>query len=63
MSEERAWIELSDGVRLAATLYCPEGRGPWAVILEALPYRKDDVTLYHAPEYRRLCAEGGYAVA
>src|SRR5680860_180622 len=63
MSEERTWIELSDGVRLAATLYCPESGGPWPVILEALPYRKDDVTLYHAPEYRRLCTEGDYVVA
>ena len=63
MSEVRAWIELSDGVRLAATLYRPESGGPWPVILEALPYRKDDVTLYHVPEYRRLCAEGDYVVA
>jgi uncharacterized protein len=49
MPEERAWIELSDGVRLAATFSRPEGQGPWPVILEGLPYRKDDVTLYHAP--------------
>src|SRR5918992_3961323 len=63
MLEQRAWIELSDGVRLAATLYRPEAQGPWPVILEGLPYRKDDVTRYHAPEYRRLCAEGDYLVA
>jgi uncharacterized protein len=63
MLEQRAWIELSDGVRLAATFYRPEGQGQWPVILEGLPYRKDDVTLYHAPEYRRLCAEGDYLVA
>src|SRR3989454_8357 len=39
------WIPMSDGVRLAATLYMPEhvsadGRLP--PILEYLPYRKDD---------------------
>ncbi len=58
--EERVWIEMSDGVRLAADLYLPPQPAP--VILEALPYRKDDITSSHAPEYRRLRDEGGYAV-
>ena len=35
---------MSDGVRLAASLYVPDGDGPWPAVLEALPYRKDDVT-------------------
>jgi uncharacterized protein len=40
------WIDMPDGVRLAATLYLPdEGDGPWPAILEYLPYRKDDWTL------------------
>ena len=51
-----------DGVRLAASLYLPDGEGPWPAILEALPYRKDEVTSYSEPEYVRLCDEGGYAV-
>ena len=56
-------IPMSDGVRLAATLYLPEGDGgPWPAILEALPYRKDEVTFYSDPEYTRLCDEGDYAV-
>ena len=38
------WIETDDGERLAATLYRPDGDGPFAALLEALPYRKDDVT-------------------
>jgi putative CocE/NonD family hydrolase len=33
------------------------------VVLEALPYRKDDVTASYRPEYERLCGEHGYAVA
>ena len=42
MAERRVWIPMADGVRLAATLYLPE-QGPSPVVLEALPYRKDDV--------------------
>lgn len=60
--EKRAWITLPDGVRLAATLYLPDGPPPYPAVLEALPYRKDDVTSYDTPEYRRLRDEGGYAV-
>jgi len=52
---------MSDGVRLAANLYLPDRPAP--AILEALPYRKDDITSSYVPEYRRLRDEGGYAVA
>lgn len=62
MAETRAWIPLSDGVRLAASLFRPDQGGPWPAILEALPYRKDDQTASYVPEYRRLRDEGGYAV-
>ncbi len=44
---EPAWIPMSDGVRLAATLYMPEGAKPrekFPALLEYLPYRKDDGT-------------------
>jgi len=57
-----AWLTMPDGVRLAADLYRPEGDGPFAVLLEALPYRKDDLTAGYRPEYRRLAAEGGFVV-
>src|SRR5689334_10398658 len=63
MPELTAWIPMADGVRLATTLFLPEGAGPWPVVLEALPYRKDDVTQSYWTEYRRLRDEGGYAVA
>ena len=52
---------MADGVRLAATLYLPDGDGPWPALLEALPYRKDDVTASYRPEYLRL-AEAGYVM-
>ncbi len=61
MTEERAWITAADGTRLAARLWLPE-ETPAAVLLEALPYRMDDLTSSYASEYERLCAEGGFAV-
>jgi uncharacterized protein len=61
--EVTARIPMTDGVRLAATLFVPEGEGPWPAILEALPYRKDDSTQSYWSEYRRLRDEGGYVVA
>lgn len=45
---EKTWIPMKDGVRLAATLYMPEGARPgeqFPALLEYLPYRKDDGTL------------------
>ncbi|HWC42942.1 MAG TPA: CocE/NonD family hydrolase [Actinomycetota bacterium] len=64
--ERRSWIPMEDGVRLAASLFLPEGTrggGTVPVVLEALPYRKDDATASYRPEYERLCGEYGYAVA
>ncbi len=61
MTEERTFIPLADGTRLATNLYLPDEPAP--VILEALPYRKDDLTANYAGEYRRLRDEGGYAIA
>jgi predicted acyl esterase len=55
------FITISDGVRLASTLYVPDGEGPWPAILEALPYRKDDLTASYRTEYVRL-SEAGYVV-
>jgi uncharacterized protein len=53
---------MADGTRLAATLYLPEAAEPAAAILEALPYRKDDLTASYRSEYERLRDEYGYAV-
>jgi uncharacterized protein len=41
---ETEWIELSDGTRLAARLWLPEGAGRVPAILEYLPYRLSDGT-------------------
>src|SRR3954454_13342770 len=52
---------MPDGVRLAGTLYLAEAPGPWPALLEAYPYRKDDLSVW-PDEYRRLRDEGDYAV-
>jgi len=57
------FIPMADGARLAATLYFPDevASAPWPAVLEALPYRKDDITASYRPEYVRL-ADAGYVV-
>ena len=61
MEHRRVWITMEDGTRLAARLFLPDEL-PAPVILEALPYRMDDLTSSYASEYERLCEEGGFAV-
>jgi uncharacterized protein len=63
MADQQVWIPMEDGVRLAASLWLPEGGRAAPVVLEALPYRKDDATASYRPEYERLCGAHGYAVA
>jgi len=53
---------MSDGVALAATLYLPDTSDPQPCLLEALPYRKDDLTSSYAGSYERLRDDHGYAV-
>ncbi len=63
MQCEQVWITVRDGTRLAADLYLPASETPSPALLEALPYRKDDLTgESHADDYLRLRAEGGFAV-
>ena len=60
---ENLWIELSDGVKLAARIWLPEDaeEKPVPAILEYLPYRKRDGTIVarcaHPSLFRRprLC--------
>jgi uncharacterized protein len=54
MEHLRTWISMGDGVRLAARLWLPDEQ-PAAAVLEALPYRMDDLTSSYATEYARLC--------
>ena len=56
-------IPMRDGVELAATLYLPDpAGGPQPCLLEALPYRKDDLTSSYAAGYEDLRDRFGFAV-
>lgn len=62
-TEREVRVIMRDGVELAATLFLPDpAHGPQPCLLEALPYRKDDLTASYADSYRRLRDEHGYAV-
>jgi predicted acyl esterase len=39
MTRHEVRIETDDGTRLAGSLYVPDGDGPFAALLEALPAR------------------------
>ena len=62
-TERSVRIPMADGVELAATLYLPDAADPQPCLLEALPYRKDDLTsTSYAEGYRSLRDDHGYAV-
>ena len=58
---ETEWIPLSDGTRLAARLWLPEGAGPVPAILEYLPYRLSDGTQAGDHQQMGWFAGHGYA--
>jgi putative CocE/NonD family hydrolase len=60
---EHFFITLSDGVRLAARLWLPDGamREPVPAILEYIPYRKRDGTRGRDEPMHGWFAEHGYA--
>ncbi|HEY0704415.1 MAG TPA: CocE/NonD family hydrolase [Candidatus Acidoferrales bacterium] len=66
----QAWITMKDGVRLAVNLYMPDAPLPatkpgekFPVILEYLPYRKDDWTLARDWQLHSYSIRRGYVVA
>jgi predicted acyl esterase len=61
-AERSVRITMADGVELAATLFLPDTSDPQPCLLEALPYRKDDLTSSYASSYRGLRDDHGYAV-
>ena len=57
------WIPMPDGVRLAATLFMPDGAKPgekFPALLEYLPYRKDDATAARDYPIHAYFARRGY---
>jgi len=66
MKMVQAWIPMKDGVRLAANLFMPEGAMPgkkFPVILEYLPYRKDDWEYARDWDLYPYFVERGYVMA
>jgi len=63
---EQAWIPMKDGIRLAATIYMPDGAKPtekFPALLEYLPYRKDDGTAARDYPIHSYFARRGYVTA
>jgi uncharacterized protein len=60
---ENIWIPLSDGVRLAARVWLPEGaeNAPVPAVLEYIPYRKRDMTALRDGATHGYLAGHGYA--
>ncbi len=60
---DTAWIVLSDGARLAATIWLPEDAevAPPPAILEYLPYRRRDGTILRDRQMHAYFAGHGYA--
>lgn len=57
---------MKDGMRLAATLYMPEGAKPgekFPALLDYLPYRKDDATAAGDYSKNAYFARRGYVAA
>lgn len=51
---EDVMVAMDDGVRLATTVYYPEGTGPWSVVLMRTPYGRD-----REQGWRRTLSEHG----
>jgi uncharacterized protein len=60
---EHTWLHLSDGTRLAARIWLPEDAedDPVPAILEYLPYRKTDGTVFRDAQRQPYLAGHGYA--
>lgn len=59
--EETVWIPMPDGTRLAATIWLPDGGGPFPGVLEFLPYRRRDGTAVRDDSTYPKFAEAGIA--
>ena len=66
MKKVQTTIAMKDGVRLAVNLYMPDGAKPddkFPVILEYLPYRKDDWSLSRDWDLHPYWVRRGYVTA
>ena len=66
--EKNVLIPMSDGIRLAADIYAPRGfdfenSEPLPVVMEHIPYRKDDVGRPHEDTWYATLPRAGYLFA
>ena len=59
---KNARIAMSDGATIATDLTLPDAEGRFPVVLEYLPYRKDDIMAYRQQRHVYF-AERGFACA
>jgi hypothetical protein len=57
-SAKEEMVPMRDGVRLATSIYLPEGDGPWPVVLTRTPYGKD---MMYGPGTHKEYLKNGYA--
>ena len=55
------WIRLADGTRIAATLWRPKTAAPVPVVVEMIPYRRRDGTVFRDLELHPYLAGSGVA--
>lgn len=60
-TEDPVWVEMADGVRLACTLWRPVCAAPVPVVVEAIPYRRRDGTVFRDVEMHPWLAAHGIA--
>ncbi|MGI8518483.1 MAG: CocE/NonD family hydrolase [Acidimicrobiia bacterium] len=59
--DRKVFVSMRDGIKIALTTYLPEGAGRFPVVVESVPYRKDDD--YYARDWQNYLylAERGIA--
>lgn len=57
------WIPMPDGARLSARIWRPAGRQPAPVVLEYIPYRKQDAYRAHDDAWGAALSAQGFAYA
>ena len=60
--EKNVLIRMSDGTQIAADLFLPDAAGRFPVVMEYLPYRKDDIMAYRQQRHHYF-AQRGFACA
>jgi predicted acyl esterase len=59
--DRRVFVPMSDGIRIALTTYLPEGPGRFPVVVESVPYRKDDDCYARDWQTFKYLADRGFA--